>query len=70
LDEDISIVEVNWSSHSFDDLDSFVKGNSVTIRDSSWMNSLVKKLLGSLKKGTGNNDNRCGSISSLNILGL
>ena len=70
LDEDISVVKVEWSSHSFDDLDSFFEGNSVTIRDSSWMNSFVKELLGGLQEGTGDNDDGCGSISSLNILSL
>ena len=34
------------------------------------MNSLVEELLGSLQEGTGDNDDGCGSISSLNILSL
>jgi len=70
LNELLTVVEVNRLSHTINDFKSLSKSNLETIRYSRRVNSLGKEILASLEESTSNNDNRCGTITSLNILSL
>ena len=70
LNELLTIVQINRLSHAVDNFESLSQGNLETIGDSRGMDTLSQEVLASLEEGSGNYDNRGGTVTSLNVLSL
>jgi hypothetical protein len=70
LNELLTIVQIDRLSHAVDNFESLSQGNLETIGDSRGMNTLSQEVLASLEEGSGNNDDRGGTVTSLNVLSL
>merc|ERR1719336_715125 len=70
LQERLPVSEVKWGGHAGEDVHSLARRLLEALRDGGGVDSLLQQLVCRVQKRSGSHNDRCSSISSLNVLSL